>query len=305
MKALIKERIPVLVIVLVLLITAVCLAFTTFDTDKPADTESPTLGAQEIRLLKTMIQERQNVDHYWPIDVNNQVDHADVGEHRQVTFNADITAPASANRILHTILDGAASELAYDDAAAANVQITKAGALNLQGTYAQAMALTSTANTINGDVIACTSGGYLTLPIDTTDTTEGNLRYVNTGDTLAYRSASAWLELVTTSTTGQFVTGSYAGDGAGTKAVTGVGFEPEIVLILPGANSFDTSIKTSDMATTYAKVFSAGSVYADDAIRSLDADGFTVGDGTGGVTGTGDNMNDGSTTYFYICIDIL
>jgi hypothetical protein len=55
----------------------------------------------------------------------------------------------------------------------------------------------------------------------------------------------------------------------------------------------------SSSDTTYAYLTSAGGdVYQEDHIISLDAGGFTVGDGTG----SGNRLNANGTTYVYVCI---
>ena len=80
-------------------------------------------------------------------------------------------------------------------------------------------------------------------------------------------------------------TGTYTGDGAATQAIVGVGFQPKLVIIhkqIPGQNVYDQGWKTSsDGINTMFVQADAGFRYGDDHIISLDADGFTVGDGTG------------------------
>jgi len=68
------------------LMTALIIAWTaTYDTTTPAGTDSPTIIDDRIREVKLGVQERQNVDHYWPL-AGSQVSDADAGKHRKVTF---------------------------------------------------------------------------------------------------------------------------------------------------------------------------------------------------------------------------
>lgn len=81
---------------------------------------------------------------------------------------------------------------------------------------------------------------------------------------------------------GRFATGTYTGDGAATQAVVGVGFQPRVVILYARVTGVDTpGIKTDqDGALSYVLDTSVGWRWQTDNIVSLDADGFTVGDGT-------------------------
>jgi hypothetical protein len=218
-------------LVLVGLFASAVLAFTyTYDTTTPAGDDSPSVIDNRIREAKAATQERENVDHYWPL-TGSEVSDADAGQHRQVTFQAVQAAPADAEMVLHTITDGAASELAYDDPAANNVQITKAGALNLTGEYDQELNLSNTGNTVNTDALACTSAGTFKLPFDTVTAVEGQVKYNDTDDTVMFSNADpAWLTLVSTST----MAVSNTAYGSATTSSSGlsvdVGFAPDIII---------------------------------------------------------------------------
>ena len=88
-------------------------------------------------------------------------------------------------------------------------------------------------------------------------------------------------------------TGSYTGDGAATKAITGVGFQPTFLIVHGtedrGEGNVGLAMK-SDQDTTGAQV--GDDDYLDDVIISLDADGFTIGD-----TST---INESASSYHYI-----
>jgi len=77
----------------------------------------------------------------------------------------------------------------------------------------------------------------------------------------------------------RIVSGTYTGDGAGTQAITGVGFQPDAIFVfsqLPAGN-YDY-YKDRNMGLN-ARILNTD--YQADVIISLDADGFTVGDTQG------------------------
>ena len=86
--------------------------------------------------------------------------------------------------------------------------------------------------------------------------------------------------------------GTYTGDASATRAITGVGFQPEFLTLWEKTTGVYVRYK-SNQDTTYAKNSNGG--YWEDEIISLDADGFTVGDGTGG----GVSMNASAKVYVY------
>lgn len=76
-------------------------------------------------------------------------------------------------------------------------------------------------------------------------------------------------------TTGVIKTGSYTGTGVSGNAITGVGFQPDIVIV----NSSVTQpgiLKTTSMGGNNSAALNNGSIVTDQ-ILSLDSDGFTVG----------------------------
>ena len=82
--------------------------------------------------------------------------------------------------------------------------------------------------------------------------------------------------------------GTYTGDAAATKAITGVGFQPKFLVIYSQVAARAVGIKSSqDTTGAFVLVSNAASLYNDDQIISLDANGFTVGDGSG----TANRMN--------------
>lgn len=95
--------------------------------------------------------------------------------------------------------------------------------------------------------------------------------------------------------------GTYTGDGAATQAITGVGFQPRVVLTFanldPHGGFSQIALKTSAQ-TTQALV--SWNQYEDDHITAFGADGFTVGDGTGSTNGNTCNVN--TNVYTYIAL---
>ena len=73
-----------------------------------------------------------------------------------------------------------------------------------------------------------------------------------------------------------FKFGSYTGDGTASQAITGMGFQPEVVFVQPdGVEAF---VATSSMTAGEAKLVGGStSAPVTNRINSLDADGFTAG----------------------------
>lgn len=63
----------------------------TYDTNTPLGSDDPAEADDRMREIKSAIQERENVDHYWPL-TGTEVSDADTGEHRKVLFHAPIVA---------------------------------------------------------------------------------------------------------------------------------------------------------------------------------------------------------------------
>jgi len=116
----------------------------TFDTETPAGSEDPKLTDDYFRDTKTALQERENVDHYWPLDGNNVVDADEVGYHRKCTFPNEeldgVTAPTEgvSDAVLVYGKDAADdetndwAELHVMDEQDNEIQITKDGYLNTE-----------------------------------------------------------------------------------------------------------------------------------------------------------------------------
>lgn len=101
----------------------------TYDTNTPdGDADSPQEADDRIREVKAAVQERENVDHYWPL-TGTQVSDTEAGEHRKVTMHAPISTPANvANKMFVYGKDvGGKIELHVEDEDGNEVQITSAG----------------------------------------------------------------------------------------------------------------------------------------------------------------------------------
>ncbi|MCJ7635666.1 hypothetical protein MUP77_25150 [Candidatus Bathyarchaeota archaeon] len=83
----------------------------------------------------------------------------------------------------------------------------------------------------------------------------------------------------------RMATGGYTGDGAATQAIAGVGFRPSLLMVWQETdNPQDQRLFKTDQDGLFAWFTSGGtnnSHYLVDMVVSFDADGFTVGDGTG------------------------
>ena len=104
-----------------------------YDTATPLGTDAPSSLDDQIRLSKAANQERNNVDHYWPLS-GTQVSDADAGEHRKVLFHAPIaatpTVAASHGDLRITDVSGKA-EPAWTDEDEQELIVTDAGTLNI------------------------------------------------------------------------------------------------------------------------------------------------------------------------------
>jgi len=74
----------------------------------------------------------------------------------------------------------------------------------------------------------------------------------------------------------RLATGSYVGDGVDDRQITGVGFQPDVVLVKCDCGRPGVA-RTSTMTDDAAKVLNSTGALQPNLIQSLDADGFTVG----------------------------
>lgn len=94
--------------------------------------------------------------------------------------------------------------------------------------------------------------------------------------------------------------GTYTGDGTTSQGITGVGFQPKIVIIiydLGAQGGAEAWMAVEGLTAGFmGHLISSGSNY-DDRILSLDADGFTVDD-----EGIDAHPNKDTITYVYLCL---
>ena len=101
----------------------------TYSIITPAGSSDPKEGDDRIRELKRAVQERENVDHYWPIDTN-LVDDVDAGEHRMATLREGSAPTQAADKIKVYGKDvNSKCELHARDEDGNEVQITSAGTI--------------------------------------------------------------------------------------------------------------------------------------------------------------------------------
>ena len=91
--------------------------------------------------------------------------------------------------------------------------------------------------------------------------------------------------------------GTYTGDGSGSnRAITGIGFQPKVVLLRGAASG--SQYRIDSMPATNSKTFDSFTALNTNKIVSLDSDGFTVG-----VDATkGSSCNFSATPYHYIAL---
>jgi hypothetical protein len=87
--------------------------------------------------------------------------------------------------------------------------------------------------------------------------------------------------------------GSYVGNGGATQVINGLGFQPELVMLMPSGNNYPTH-RFSGMTTSFRFEAHTGSA---NVINSLNATGFTVGNAP--------EANTNGTTYHYVAFNAV
>jgi hypothetical protein len=116
-------------------LVALTMGFTySFDTSYPDGATQPvSILDDSDRLTKQAIQERENVDHYWPL-TGTQVSAAAAGEHRKVQFYGVLAVKpvlAAGEVALYTKTVSGKSELFFENEDGTETQLTDAGLLNV------------------------------------------------------------------------------------------------------------------------------------------------------------------------------
>ena len=81
--------------------------------------------------------------------------------------------------------------------------------------------------------------------------------------------------------------GSYTGTGVDNRAITGVGFQPDVVIVKSDDNSGVAEIRTSTMAGDNTKPMTGNTALTANLIQSLTSDGFTLGTDIAGAAALG------------------
>jgi hypothetical protein len=75
--------------------------------------------------------------------------------------------------------------------------------------------------------------------------------------------------------------GAYTGNGIDNRAITGVGFQPDVVMVKSDDNSGVAEIRTSTMTGDNTKPMTGNTALTANLIQSLDSNGFTLGNDNG------------------------
>jgi hypothetical protein len=75
--------------------------------------------------------------------------------------------------------------------------------------------------------------------------------------------------------------GTYTGNGTDNRAITGVGFTPDVVIVKSDDNAGVTVMRTATMVGDNAKPLTGATALTANLIQSLDSNGFTIGGGGG------------------------
>ena len=88
--------------------------------------------------------------------------------------------------------------------------------------------------------------------------------------------------------------GSYIGSGVDGKAVTGIGFQPDLVIIKRSNTGDSAFFRTASMASGNSMTLRNDSGIVTGGIKTLDYDGFTLG--------TNAEVNNSAVTYYYLAV---
>ncbi len=148
-------------------------------------------------------------------------------------------------------------------------------------TGAMAGDVTKNLSDAGGAGVATYAGGIKSL--DPTGFTIGTNPAVNTNGAPFY-----WIALK--AAPGELLVGSYTGDGTDSRSITGVGFQPDYVMLLP-AGTVNPVHRSSAMPGEMT--FGLDSlIHPTNAIQAMQADGFQVG--------TAGHANQDGMTYYYV-----
>ncbi|MBA3051881.1 hypothetical protein FP828_03580 [bacterium] len=288
------------------------MAFTTFDTSKPAGTDDPSAGDDRIRELKAAIQERLAVDHYMPAS-GTTFDNADTGEHKKVTLRQQTSAPVPGTDkgALYTLEASSIAELHFKD----------------EGNYIKQLTVRDTVNAkqcLNIEAKDIEKAGTAIVDDVTIEQTAGKLNVKNAGisatklatnavtadklasDAVVNASVAAGAAIALSKLaagSARIAVGKYTGDGGSahsittTDGATAIGFQPIFLVIWYQSSGAGAAIvfKTNQDGA-YTKISGGDAHYLTGIVTSLDADGFTLN--------TSGYANGNGITYTFIAFGV-
>jgi len=195
--------------------------------------------------------------------------------------------------------------------ASASISFSKLAALNSAQLLVGNASNVATSVAITGDVSITNAGVTTVTDLTITSEASGDILYFNGSnwvrlakgsDTEVLTLASGVPSWAAASGSGNFTTGTYTGDGTTSMGVTGVGFQPKVVMVCPKytastLTNFYIACDQMNSALCY-KIHSnsgTGNYTLANKIISLDADGFTVDD-----AGSDIDPNKNNEVYVYI-----
>jgi hypothetical protein len=93
----------------------------------------------------------------------------------------------------------------------------------------------------------------------------------------------------------RFATGSYTGNGLDNRAITRIGFQPDVIIIKAADRNEEAVCRSSSMTGDNTKPLGSNQTLTSDMIQSLDANGFTIG--------TDDMVNRADITYHWVAFE--
>ena len=273
-----------------------------WDENAPAASDPVGDGDNEIRILRAAVRNRLEIEHVMPAASGVGGEHLE-GSARAYYASADPTDRPDGTAVLGADDEGRLYVDSDDD----SMKVYTGSAW----TFIQVVNSMISAGAVTGTEINSTfdiSAKTVTLPTSQTITTPTIADFTNAthdhtdaagGDALRTDAITTAMitdsnitpAKVSVSDIPRLKIGTYTGDANATQNITGVGFDPTLVVVLSqSTGALGSYWKTSDMATDFALRVGATTNYTAGEI-TLITDGFTAG---------ADNLNDDGETYFYV-----
>jgi hypothetical protein len=141
-----------------------------------------------------------------------------------------------------------------------------------------------------GQVTPATAASYTDTPA-----TPGLYYYVVRSYFQSWESANSTQTSATASTPQplRLATGSYTGNGADNRTISGIGFQPDVVIVKCSCSQA-TIVRTSTIAGDAAKILTNASALTANLIQSLTSTGFTIG--------SDNRVNRNGNTYYWTAL---